>query len=130
MQRKNIGFAQMYACMDLSSQYSVVALRAKYTSLIASGIKADLGKAVDHLIDKIEEHVGVLFNGLEHTAKLDEYETLMNIIFREKAELRAGLSEDAKQQIAILDNRKELNESATEVIKLAVEIKLELDRQA
>ena len=116
-------FVQIYGCLDLMSQYSVSQLRGEYISQIASRIRNDLGGAVDDLINKIEEHLKLLLGGAEHTVELEEYGTLIDIIFKGKSELRAGLSEDAKHQVAIFDDRVELNNSATRVIEIAVEIK-------
>jgi len=116
-------FFQIYGWLDLMNQYSVSYLRAEYISRIASVIRNDLRKAVDDLISNIEKHIKVLKDGAEHAVKLEEYGTIIDIIFEGKSELRDELSEDAKHQLNVIDDRLELNKSATRVIELAVEIK-------
>jgi hypothetical protein len=118
-------FLQIYGLLDLVHQYAVSDLYGEYISQIASRVRKDLGKAVHDLIIKIEKHLEVLLDGAEHTVKLEEYSTLIDIFFKGKSELRDGLSEDAKHQLHVFDDRVELNKSATRVIEIATKIKAE-----
>lgn len=123
---EKIRLAQIHTYMDLINQYTVSYLRGEYISLIASRIRNDLGKAVDDLIGMIEKHCKVLQDGAEHTVGLAEYKTvIIDIISKGKSELRDGLSEDAKYQLNVFDDRIKLNKSATKVIRLTVGIKTE-----
>jgi len=116
-------FIQIYMNLDLLSQYAVLQQHGKYISLLASTLPVDLSEAVDAVLGRIEKHVELLFEGAQHTSNLDEYGTVLDIFVKGKTELRDGLSEGARKQLAILDDRKELNNSAENVISLAVKIK-------
>lgn len=123
---EKIKLAQISSYMDLVNQYTVMKLYGEvYISRIAYIIRKDLGKTVAQLLKKTKAHIDVLFKASQNSLGIKEYRTLMDVATGKIKLSEDDLSKALKSQLEVFYDRLALNKSATKVIEIALEIKIQ-----